>query len=137
MVLMIVWSAFSIVVLVSELWFGEAGANTEPYNPTLHFGHLNLILVCSLQNICDATFLCLFEASNYYFTLWASWWKGVSLPCGVVWGQSTFPPPCTSRLEEHNIEIVYCLSVCLSLHLLFHCHFCGALSLLSCILFLF
>jgi len=64
----------------SELQFGvkhpEAGVK-----PMLQFWHLNLIFVCFCGTH-DIIFIYLFEAINHYFSLWASWWKGLIFPMG-------------------------------------------------------
>jgi hypothetical protein len=87
----------------------------------LQFRHLNLLLVCLFQNTHHIVFVWHFEAIDHYFALWAIWF---GLPCGVVWGWSTLPPPvilCIRGAQGQDCLLsVHCLSVSVSS---LHCHF--------------
>jgi hypothetical protein len=78
-------------------------------NPTLQFQHLNVIQVNTEHHFALQTFksfpgLSFVDRTTHCISLpvWGQWslfytsshlGEGVDLPCGVVWGQSTLPPP--------------------------------------------
>jgi len=61
-------------------------------NTTLHFGHLNLFLLCLLCNTHHTELVYQFEASDHYFELWASSWKGLVFPMEWFEVKALFTP---------------------------------------------
>jgi len=63
------------------------------YNPTLHFGHLNLILVCFSRT----------HKTLYSFAFWGQWsiarWKRLVFPVGCFEAKAPFHPPLNLNIK--------------------------------------
>jgi len=81
------------------------------HNPTLKFQHLNLIWINTQHHI---TSVCLFEASDHYFALWANWWKGLVFPWVGLRSKHHSSPCNPMDYREWKVETVdYQSTVCL------------------------